>query len=287
MFLVVLIRIGYAYHWTGFGQSKVNQAVQPAKTLWDWLDLLIVPAVLAIGGYLFTRSENRSTQAAAERRAQDDALQAYLDGMSHLLTEKDLLSHKAEPGDRLSSVARAWTLTVLPRLDGDRKARVVQFLYEAGLIAKDRPVLDLSEADLSEASLGGANLSGTNLSGTNLLGANLGLTLVKVDDVGGLKLPGPLGRHILLGANLSGADLMGADLRAAHLATADLSGADLSGADLSGANLGRVKGFTNGELVEQTDLLDGATMPNTQKYEEWLETAKIGWQGWGKDEENS
>jgi purine-cytosine permease-like protein len=38
-------------------------------TLWQWLDLLIVPAVLAIGGYLFTRSENRATRVAAEQRA--------------------------------------------------------------------------------------------------------------------------------------------------------------------------------------------------------------------------
>src|SRR5215218_5549255 len=41
--LVVLIRIGRAYHWTGFSQSKVAEDVQPAKTLWDWLDLLIIP----------------------------------------------------------------------------------------------------------------------------------------------------------------------------------------------------------------------------------------------------
>jgi hypothetical protein len=36
-------------------------------------------------GYLFTRSENRATHAAAERRAQDEALQAYLDQMSTML----------------------------------------------------------------------------------------------------------------------------------------------------------------------------------------------------------
>jgi hypothetical protein len=78
---VVLLRIGYALQWTGFGQSKVAQDVRPAKTLWDWLDLLIIPAVLAVGGYLFTRAENRATHATAERRAQDEALQAYLDQM--------------------------------------------------------------------------------------------------------------------------------------------------------------------------------------------------------------
>ena len=39
---------------------------------------------------------------------------------------------------------------MLARLDGSRKASVVQFLYESELIATDRPVLDLSGADLSE-----------------------------------------------------------------------------------------------------------------------------------------
>ena len=59
------------------------------KPLWSWLEILIVPAALAVGGYLFTRSENRRTQQIANQRAnddreiaaqrsQDDALQTYL-----------------------------------------------------------------------------------------------------------------------------------------------------------------------------------------------------------------
>lgn len=38
------------------------------RTLWDLLELLIVPAVLAVGGYLFTRSENRKAQGIAKQR---------------------------------------------------------------------------------------------------------------------------------------------------------------------------------------------------------------------------
>src|SRR5215211_2541928 len=73
-------------------------------TLWAWVKLLIVPVVLAIGGYLFNNAQNRATQAAAEQRAQDDALQAYLDDMSDMLIRnKDLPSlYKAHPGDSLS-----------------------------------------------------------------------------------------------------------------------------------------------------------------------------------------
>src|SRR5215211_2473133 len=79
-FLIIVV-CGYLFgwKWTGLAQSKVLKGVQPAKTLWDWLDLLIIPVVLAIGGYLFTRSENRATRVAAGQRAQSEALQAYLD----------------------------------------------------------------------------------------------------------------------------------------------------------------------------------------------------------------
>jgi flagellar basal body-associated protein FliL len=127
LIVAVVVFGGYSFEWKWTGYPK--------RTPWDWMDLLIVPVVLAIGGYLFTSSQNRATQAAAERRAQDEALQAYLDVMSQLLTDEKRPLHRAQIGDSLSSVARARTLAVLPRLDGERKARVVQFLYESGLIA--------------------------------------------------------------------------------------------------------------------------------------------------------
>jgi hypothetical protein len=135
-FLIIVI-CGYLFGWKWTGLPK--------RTLWDWLDLLIIPAVLAIGGYLFTRSENRATHAAAERRTQDEALQAYLDQMSAMLIpNKDQPTlYDERPPDSLKTVARARTLTGLPRLDADRKARVVQFLYEAGLITEDRVIVDL------------------------------------------------------------------------------------------------------------------------------------------------
>jgi hypothetical protein len=69
--------------------------------------------------------------------------------MSQLLTDKDQPLHMAQPGDNLSSVARARTLTTLSRLDGSRKGSLLQFLYESGLIYKDKPVLNLSGADLT------------------------------------------------------------------------------------------------------------------------------------------
>jgi hypothetical protein len=130
--LAVAVLIGYRY----------------GITLWDWLKLLVVPAVIAGGGIWFNSQQRERELEIAEQRAQDEALQAYLDGMAQLLTDKERPLHRAQPGDNLSSVARARTLTMLPRLDNGRKRSVLQFLYESGLIDENRSVLDLRGADL-------------------------------------------------------------------------------------------------------------------------------------------
>jgi hypothetical protein len=130
-------------------------------TLWNWMDLLIIPAVVAIGGYLFTRSENRATREAAEQRAQDEALQAYLDQMGQLLLDKDRPLRESKEGDEVRTLARAWTLTVLTRLDGERKGSVMRFLYESGLIASR---IEEDEPATNVVYLTGANLDNAHLS---------------------------------------------------------------------------------------------------------------------------
>ena len=230
--LTIAILIGYRYD----------------ITLWDWIKLLIVPAVIAGGGLWFNAQQREREQRIASERAQDEALQGYLDGMSQLLTDKERPVHSAQPGDSLSTVARARTLTVLGRLDSGRKRSVLQFLFESGMIYKEQTLLDeggLIErrhnlVSLEQADLRGADLLGTVLSGTYLSGAYLSRT------------------------NLSGVFLEEADLSGANL-----SKANLREADLSGANLREAKGVTNEQLSAAISL-EGATMPNGQKYEDWL-----------------
>jgi hypothetical protein len=116
-------------------------------------------------------------QRIASGRAQDEALQGYLDGMSQLLADKEQPLHKAQPGDNLGTVARARTLTVLPRLDGNRKRSVLVFLHESGLIGRERILVDDDSdlikrrhkiVNLDQADLSGANLSEAVPSRTNL-----------------------------------------------------------------------------------------------------------------------
>jgi len=239
-------------------------------TLWEWLNLLIVPAVIAAGGIWFNRQQREREleiarqqrerdQETEKHRAQDEALEAYLDQMSQMLIDKERPLRRARPGEDLSVVARARTLTVLPRLDSERRGSVVRFLYESGLITKDRRVLDLSKADLSRADLYGANLNGVNLNGAYLTEA------------------------YLINADLNEANLSGAALYRANLSGADLSGVNLSNAWLRKADLSGSKGITNDELAQQATSLEGATMPNGQSYEDWLKDKE----GRGEDGENS
>jgi uncharacterized protein YjbI with pentapeptide repeats len=266
-------------------------------TLWEWLKLLIVPAVIAAGGLWFSRQQRNREMEIAEQRAQDEALQAYLDQMSQLLTDKERPLHRAQARDSLSTVARARTLTVLSRMEKDRKRSVVQFLYESGLIKKNTPVVELHgahlgkanlrRANLLEADLSWADLSRANLSDADLSGADLRWTELSNADLRGANLrAADLGHANLRSADLRWAYLREADLREAHLGKANLHGADLRGANLGGADLSwtelsRVS--VTQEQLDQTKSLEGATMPNGQKYAEWLKDKK----GRGEVEENS
>jgi uncharacterized protein YjbI with pentapeptide repeats len=282
---VVLMSIGYEGHWTGFGLSLVDGQSEPAKTLWDWLDLLIITVVLALGGYLFNWSQNKATRGSTKERARHEALQAYLAKMSELLINGKL-HEKDDQYDPTRITARAQTLAVLRQLDGEGKKNVLLFLREARLINRFNTYdpkhkfkvlyhahyVGLRDADLREADLERAQLISTSgKEPISLQGANL-----KDAKLSGARLSG---------ADLRGADLGGADLGGAKLEEADLGEdivpdavlepperrkANLTGANLSGANLRSAVGITNKELAQQARSLVGATMPNGQKYEAWL-----------------
>jgi hypothetical protein len=164
--------------WTGFAN----------KTLWDWLQLLVVPAMIAIvragftaaQGYLQQQAEEQRAEAqrdAEESRAQDEALQAYLEGMGNLILDEGLPSNEELPssqgGEEARTLARARTLTILDGVDGARKRSVVQFLHESGLVRKNQPIVSLSGAELRRADLSGAQLGGAELDGADLSDADL------------------------------------------------------------------------------------------------------------------
>ena len=241
---LVIIFLGIAYiplivpliDWTWTGFSK--------RTLWDWMSLLIVPVVLAIVGVAFNIAITRNTRNIAIDNQQENLLQSYLDRMAELLIDKHL-QDSPEPVE-LRSIARARTLSVLAKLDPKRKARLLQFLYEAKLIGKDKRIIDLREADLSRADLRNIDLSEANLTEVDLRNALLRKSILRdvvlsgsdlsEADLSGAKLEGAdLSRVRLVKTKLRKAKLPEFNLSGANLLDTDLSEADLSGANLSGA----------------------------------------------------
>jgi len=299
--------LGYQFQWgwTGFNAStgpNIRQ-YQPTKTLWDWMQLLIVPIVLTIGVFLLNFAMNQNERAETQRRSESEhdialdnqretSLQNYLDRMSDLL----LNNHLREPGASTAEachIARVRTLTALFGLDPIRKGNLIRFLYDAGLITVDantgKSIIDLSEANLSNADLTRTNLIGADLRGADLSGAKLSFARLDEAHLEGANLSeANLTGTQLSGANLSSTRLGGAKLRGTNLkrvllnnadlrmailyrtdmSRADLTGADLRGADLRGANLSRlnlVDVNLNGVITNDETDLNEAILPNAEE----------------------
>ncbi len=154
------------------------------KTPWDLLQLLIVPMFLTVLGLWFTAQQDDNRQRIEESRAQNAALQGYLDEMRRLVLEADLFRPETttevkaqKPGEagtfysvpEVNLLARARTLAVLETLGPTQKRSVVQFLVESNLIDRgydlegDPDDLEKPHHDQPYVNLDGANLSGAEL----------------------------------------------------------------------------------------------------------------------------
>src|SRR5438132_4198600 len=86
--VIVLIIIRYRFDWTGFNGNNKS-----GKTLWDWLQLLFIPAVLSLGAIWFTARQNHDLQITRDNQ-RETMLQTYLDKMSELLLHENLRTSK-------------------------------------------------------------------------------------------------------------------------------------------------------------------------------------------------
>jgi sterol desaturase/sphingolipid hydroxylase (fatty acid hydroxylase superfamily) len=76
----IIAGYGWGWAWIGVGAAtettdatrgsdttRTVRLVGP-KTLWDWMSFLIVPLVLAIGGYLYHRNQQHADRLRAEHQ---------------------------------------------------------------------------------------------------------------------------------------------------------------------------------------------------------------------------
>lgn len=206
------------------------------KSGWDWAELfakLSLPVLLFLGSQYISQENARAQKESAASTQQDLVVAKYIDSMKALVLDHGL--GKGNPGSRESVIARTLTLTSLSQLGGtgaspNRKASILQFLYESGLLKYDstqerfdhRSIVNPKNADFSGIKLKGAELRWANFTYINFSGADLRWAFLQ---------------H----STLHGADLRGADLREAALSGTDLQTADLRGADLRGARLNKAQ----------------------------------------------
>jgi len=239
------------WDWTGIPEKRwwkqQDEEVRPAKTLWDWLQLLIVPTILIGISLVWNAAQTSHDKAAAADERQAARLNAYLNNMSNLMLHEHLLTPKMNPP--VKSVAENVTSAALRRLDGEQKRQVVRFLYVARLVNRPDPQVpsdpnplvslleaDLKDADLSYADLRVADLAGADLRGADLRHAKLSTVILTSAKLGHADLrDADLAGALLVSADLSYADLRGADLNHVDLTGAKLGHADLRDADLRGA----------------------------------------------------
>jgi uncharacterized protein YjbI with pentapeptide repeats len=199
-------------------KKSPDEEVQPPKTVWDWLQLLIVPAMLAAIALAYNSAQASREHRREDRSAQDATLLAYFTQEGDLMLKRKLLpGHPKAPA---AKVARTITLATVRRLDGRRKAEVVRFLAEAKLLDATSPVVDLKDADLSRLNLVGALLTNISFAHADLRGARFdGATLTRL--------------------SFAEADLSGASFRGASLGSVEFRQAKLNGAHFDGAKIGR------------------------------------------------
>ena len=194
--------------------------------------------IITIVSHIYNKKQREREEAVQALRAQDAALQQYLDQMSDLLVNRGLRPEPAdsepkglqkyrdrvndllvnlnlrsepadsEPKDYVRNLAQARTIAVLLGLDSEHKKRPLKLVYELGLIEKDNRPLELKNA----------GLDGANLSEITLRAAYLRCVDLRLSDLNGADLEG---------SNLNLADLRGSDLKRANLRDVDLTKANL------------------------------------------------------------
>jgi uncharacterized protein YjbI with pentapeptide repeats len=221
------------------------------RTLWDWLQLLLMPVILIAGfGWLsfqqsqlnlqLSRQEHDTTLQIADAQQQATILSNYEASISDMMLHDGLRT--SQPNSTVALVAEVDTATALRQLEPAGKGNLLRFLYETALINNDTHVIELSELDAHNANLVNIDirdtyLFGLDMHGSDMRGSNLSFATLNYTS--------------LANSNLAGANLQGCDMRDTNL----------TGANLSGANLKDVTELTSAQLAKARSLT-GATMPD-------------------------
>lgn len=247
---VLLILAADRFRWADTGFEN--------KTVWDWLQLIIIPTALAVSALLFNQlnawKERETVEArrlqeqdmSQQRYEQDQTLakdmqcanvfQHYCDLMISLSLDRSFFTSRE--GDVVRLVGRDQTILALMQIDGRRASFLFQILREAQSLDAEHPLIDLNNADFSKVQWLDSSLSHLVLHHIRFRKACLqGCEFNEIvwHDIDFHQAD--LRQTSFVNAQITNVDFTGADLRGVNLYGATIINARWDGANLEGANL--------------------------------------------------
>jgi uncharacterized protein YjbI with pentapeptide repeats len=273
--VVVILLSAMAYFRFVLGWKWATGTGFEGKTIWDWLNLLIVPIALAgIALWFNSKEKRRELENAIESRREAN-LNKYIDRMGKFLLENELQKNANNNGSTIRDVAQVLTVTTLRILDAQRRDIVFRFLQDTHLAKDLLNGASFEDADLSRTMIRGINFRRADLRVCDLKDSGL----IDVDFTNAYMVSANLQSSYLSNVNFLNADLRWADLsksdfkvvslRSTNLKESDLSESNFEDVDFTDANLevSNLKGVNVSiEKLNCARSLKGAIMPDGSKH---------------------
>lgn len=205
----------------GFMNQSENEKI---KTLWDWLDLLIVPASIGIIGWIYKEYE----KSKEERRLKEDKYSDTLDSYFKVMTDL-MLNSKLPKNKQSRKIARTRTIVALENLDGERKGQIFQFLKETKLLDK----IDILGANFSEGDFEGLVFRNQILKGINFKNSNFDNSYLDGSQFVSCDFDScTFSNSSLIGVDFFYSKLNNSSIRNTDITTVKFEGVELNNADL-------------------------------------------------------
>jgi O6-methylguanine-DNA--protein-cysteine methyltransferase len=244
LLLIVAVNIVSNFKWSGFQK----------KSLWDWLQLLVVPSMLAFGAFYLNYSSEARDKELAIKQQQQEIVKDYFSKMQTLILEEKKIrisqtppkqiekdykdyysknSSSSKDQQKLSpesqSIGKALTFAVLDEVNGIQKGKVITYLAEAGLINTDKPQIDLENANLKDMQLDSVILTNVNIRKAHMQNAKLSKVQFTASDLRGANFSGATLDDVFFSeSNLIGSNFYGVIFKNVRLANSPAKGVCLS-----------------------------------------------------------
>ncbi len=225
--------------WTGFGERVKDSNIESAKTLFDWLRIVILPLSLALLGWIYKESEKAKQNLKEVEKNKKAAYQSFIDKIYGLIKDHNLSTN---PTTDTRALAFNYLNNALSELDNLMKGQLVQFLYQCNLIDSD-PKLRLVGANFSPTNmdaiiLTSAEIRGAYFSDSSIKNAKLSHACFNSCDFSNTDFSGSTVDNTDFSySKMNGVKLINMDLRSVNFEGVELEKADLTGSKITQVQL--------------------------------------------------